>query len=56
MILADGTLITPFGIPFDTAVLAGLLLSLLAIVLAGRVDRRSAQRAERTKTTEEDAR
>ncbi|PWV84217.1 LPXTG-motif cell wall anchor domain-containing protein [Prauserella marina] len=34
--LASGTWLTPFGVPFDTAVLAGLLLTVLAIALAGR--------------------
>ncbi|WP_255565761.1 MULTISPECIES: hypothetical protein [Prauserella] len=32
-------MITPFGLPFDTAVLAGLVLTVLSIVLAGRKDR-----------------
>ncbi|MEU3269696.1 hypothetical protein ABZ639_02560 [Saccharomonospora sp. NPDC006951] len=34
--LASDIWLTPFGIPFDTAVLAGLVLTALAILLAGR--------------------
>lgn len=41
-LLASATLITPFGVPFDTAVIAGLLLTVLSVVLAGRRTRGAA--------------
>lgn len=42
--LASATLITPFGVPFDTAVLAGILLAALSIALAGRGARKASDR------------
>ena len=39
--------VTPFGVPFDTAVLAGLILALLAFALAGRGRHSSQQHQER---------
>jgi hypothetical protein len=39
-------LLTPFGVPFDTAVLAGLVLTGITVALAGR--RSAAEKRERT--------
>ncbi|MBK1789436.1 hypothetical protein [Prauserella cavernicola] len=41
--LASATWLTPFGIPFDTAVLAGLLLTVLSVALAGRRPRKHSE-------------
>ncbi|GAA1197534.1 hypothetical protein [Prauserella alba] len=40
--LASATLVTPFGVPFDTAVVAGIVLTILSVALAGRRSRRTA--------------
>ncbi|MCR3722512.1 MULTISPECIES: hypothetical protein [Prauserella salsuginis group] len=42
--LASATLITPFGVPFDTAVIAGIVLTILSVALAGRRPRKTADR------------
>ncbi|MFC4003785.1 hypothetical protein ACFS2C_10440 [Prauserella oleivorans] len=43
-VLASGTWLTPFGVPFDTAVIIGLALTVLSIVLAGRAEGKPVER------------